>query len=136
MTEAQPLSAADTTATIESDARERLAQMARAAGYDRSVLEAIADAALHPRQPGPGERATHCQLHQITAAIDVLTTAGRTPAQVLTRLGGFKDAGGEWRFEFWRAELAEANRRWNIQQAHGPAAPTQYLAAEPASHLS
>jgi len=80
------------------------------------VLEAIADATLHPHQPKPGEKATGQQLRQICDAVDVLMTAGRTSAQVLTRINGFRDAGGDWRFEFWRAKLAEANRRSNPQQ--------------------
>lgn len=106
----------DTRGAAQPLERERLQQRARVAGYGRDVLEAIADAALHPHQPKPGQRATDSQLRRITGAVDVLVTAGRTAAQVLTRLGGFKDAGGDWRFEFWRAELAEANRNHNAQR--------------------
>ena len=98
-----------TATSAEPGARERLQQLAHAAGYGRDVLEAVADAALHPYQPQPGQRATDGQLRQITRAVDVLVSAGRTGAEVLTRLGGFKDAGGDWRLEFWRAELAQAN---------------------------
>lgn len=106
----------DPRGPVQPSERERLQQLARAAGYGRDVLEAIADAALHPHQPKPGQRATDRQLRQITGAVDVLVTAGRTGAQILTRLGGFKDAGGDWRFEFWRAELAQANRNDNAQR--------------------
>ena len=104
--------AADST----NSPRDRLQALIKAAGYGRDVLEAIADATLHPHQPKPGEKATDPQLRRICDAVDVLMTAGRSSAQVLTRINGFRDAGGDWRFEFWQAELAEANRRWNLQQ--------------------
>jgi len=80
------------------------------------VIEAIADVALHPRQLAAGQRATDAQVREVIRAVGVLTTAGRTGAQVLTRLHGSRDAGGDWRHAFWRAELAEANQQWNLRR--------------------
>lgn len=99
-----------------NDPRVELHDAMTAAGYDRAVIEAIADVALHPRRPPAGQRATDAQVRQVIGAVDVLTTAGRTGAQVLTRLNGFRVAGGDWRHAFWRAELAEANRQWNLRR--------------------
>ena len=102
--------------------RQRLRQLALGAGYDRHVLEAIADAALDAHQPAPGQRASDRQLHQICRAVEIVVAARRSAAQVISRIADFKDGGGDWRLAYWRAELAEAARQQRTAGDDLPAA--------------
>jgi hypothetical protein len=97
-----------TTAATTATPRERLRRLALAAGYGRDALAAIADAALHTRHPAPGEPMPDPLMREICNAVETLTQARRTEAQVLTRIAGFRDAGGDWRYAFWRAEMKAA----------------------------
>lgn len=111
---------ATTTAAAQETPRERLRRLALAAGYGRDALAAIADAALHMRHPAPGEPMPDPLMREICNAVEVLTEANRTEAQVLTRIAGFRDAGGEWRYAFWGAEMKAAAQAASARAADPP----------------
>jgi hypothetical protein len=92
--------------------RRRLATVAADAGYPGPVLQAIAEATL-PRYTG-GNQLGEQQLSQIADAVELLTEAGLSAAQVGALIAGCRKRAAErWRERFWALALqaAHANAR-------------------------
>jgi hypothetical protein len=118
-------------------AGQRLALHAYRAGYDRSILELLADLTL---RRGPGEPLDDRALEQISVAVEVCAQAGYT-AESLPLLADHACAsaapGEDWRARFWSKHVMPmANRRYLNSKFYGlspceiPSPPPQQLPAE------
>lgn len=118
-------------------ARRRLALQAFRAGYDRRVLELLADLTL---RRGPDERLDDRALEQICVAVEVCAQAGYT-AKSLPLIADHACAsaapGEDWRARFWsKHAMPMANRRhrnpdyYGISPCEIASVPPQQLPAE------
>jgi hypothetical protein len=107
-----------------SAARERLAALAAAAGYQPDVLATIAQATLPNYQPG--ERLADREINQIATGVEVLAQAGAQGDTLPGIVAHYKRRyGPDWREAFWRQQLRTANLRYQHPELYGPSPCTR-----------
>jgi hypothetical protein len=110
-----------------SAARERLAALASAAGYDPDTLDTIAHATLSDYQPG--ERLTDRQITEVSRGVEVLAQAGARADTLPGIVAHYQRRyGPDWRDWFWRQQLRTANLRHRHPEHYGPS-PCGHVAA-------
>jgi hypothetical protein len=118
---------------VSRPALSRLAAQAAAAGYPADLLALIAHATL-PRYR-PDERLEDAQVEQVTDAVEVLTQAGYSAANLRAVLADYqRHGGGGWRERFWARALQIANVRYRHPHVYGLSpceADPDRLAAQP-----
>ena len=113
------------TATMTGP-RERLRALRVEGQYSPDALERVADAVIPTRTAG--QRLSDEQLEAVCGAVEILLAAGRTDRQIIARVDGHRDRGGNWRDAFWRAELAAAAQRAVTQNSDSPQRPATDVA--------
>jgi hypothetical protein len=112
-----------------SAARERLAALAAAAGYESDVLTLIAQATLPTYQPG--QRLADRQVRQVATAVEVLAQAGAQGHALPGIVAHYQRRyGPDWRDWFWRQQLRTANLRHQHPERYGHS-PCEHPAAAP-----
>jgi hypothetical protein len=102
-----------------SAARERLAALAAAAGYESDVLATIAQATLPAYQPG--ERLPDPAIRQIIRGVEILAQAGARGPTLSGIVAHYQRRyGPDWRHVFWRQQLRTANLRYQHPALYGP----------------
>jgi hypothetical protein len=109
-----------------SAARERLAALATAAGYDPDALATIAHATLPAYQPG--EHLSDRQIREVARGVEVLAQAGARADTLPGIVAHYQHRyGPQWRDWFWRQQLRTANLRHRHPERYGPS-PCDQLA--------
>ena len=89
---------------MNTDARNRLAAQAAAAGYPPDLLALI----VHATLPGyrPGERLVDQQIEQVADAMQVLAQAGYRAGTLADHIADYRRRHDEeWRRRFWERAL-------------------------------
>jgi hypothetical protein len=112
-----------------SAARERLAALATAAGYDPDALATIAHATLPAYQPG--EHLSDRQIREVARGVEVLAQAGARADTLPGIVAHYQHRyGPQWRDWFWRQQLRTANLRHRHPELYGPSPCDRVLRPE------
>jgi hypothetical protein len=102
-----------------TEARRRLAELARLAGYSHDALEQLAVAVL----PGfcPGARLDDNGVRAMCHAVEVCAQAGLDAPMLLTAVETYRRRyGDDWRERFCRSQITIASLRFNRPEVFGP----------------
>jgi len=103
---------------VNTDARNRLAAQAAAAGYPPDLLALI----VHATLPGyrPGERLVDQQIEQVADAMQVLAQAGYRAGTLADHIADYRRRHREeWRRRFWERALRIACIRYSRPDTNG-----------------
>lgn len=100
-------------------ARDRLDELAEAAGYGPVALDQLAEALFCERPDG---ELTEAQLASLTEAVEVAYLAPLDEVALLTLIEQHRATFEDWRTSFWREALERANASHNAANSAAQAA--------------